>query len=87
MKLSSVFDRRWLSLAAVLPLLNSCNKAVFEEDGEAEEGEHLFVTDQGVTCGTERWSVKTGTDADIGQVNLTSVTTTTASSSTAAATT
>src|SRR4030081_2190876 len=28
-------------------------------------------------CGVERWSVKTGTDADVGTVNLTSTTSTT----------
>ena len=28
-------------------------------------------------CGVERWSVKTGTDADVGQVNLNSSTNTT----------
>ncbi|MFL5346213.1 MAG: hypothetical protein ACJ8AT_15595 [Hyalangium sp.] len=46
---------------------------------EQEEDEELAISEQGVTCGTERWSVKTGSDADISRVNLTSTTTTIAS--------
>jgi hypothetical protein len=75
-------DRRWLSLAVVFSLgatLSACGTLAArtgEEEMEAEEDEELYITEQGLTCGTERWSVKTGSDADISRVNLTSVTTT-----------
>jgi hypothetical protein len=83
MQTSPLSDRRWLSLAVLVSLgatLSACGTfgaRTGEEEMEAEEeNEELFVSEQGVTCGTERWSVKTGTDADISRVNLTSTTTT-----------
>jgi len=41
----------------------------WRQSGSEEEHE-ILTTQQGVNCGVERWSVKTGTDADIGSVNL-----------------
>lgn len=86
MQASPLTDRRWLSLAVLFSLgasLSACGTFAArtgEEAIEAEdEDEELAITEQGVTCGTERWSVKTGTDADISKVNLTSTTTTIAS--------
>lgn len=83
MTVSPLVDRRWLSVAAFLFLgttLSACGTfgaRTGEEEMEMEaEDEELYVNEQGITCGTERWSVKTGTDADISRVNLTSVTTT-----------
>src|SRR6266567_2015712 len=46
-----------------------------EADSDAD---HEAVTANG--CGVERWSVKTGTDADAGLINLTSTTQTTIAS-------
>jgi len=69
------FPRRWLSLASMLVLgasLSACTDHLLE--GEEDENEQLVTTEQGITCGTERWSVKTGTDADVSSVNLTSTT-------------
>jgi hypothetical protein len=49
---------------------------------DAEENEAVTVNHHATTgsCGVERWSVKTGTDADIGKVNLASTTSTTIAS-------
>src|SRR3979409_1738725 len=48
---------------------------------ENEEPEALVVTPNSSTgsCGVERWSVKTGTDADASKINLASTTPTTIS--------
>ena len=76
-------ERRWLSLAVLLSLgatLSSCGilaaRTGEEEMAAEQEDEEISISEQGVTCGTERWSVKTGSDADISKVNLTSTTTT-----------
>lgn len=59
-------------LLATSVLLTSCDKPGEEED----EDEQLVVTEQGLSCGVERWAVKTGTDADISKFNRTPVSTT-----------
>lgn len=76
----TVAGRRFLSLAALLALgamLNACGSLpnMFGNGEEEDENEQFATNEQGLTCGTERWSVKTGTDADASRVNLTSVTT------------
>jgi hypothetical protein len=83
MMMHPLSDRRWLSLAVLCSLgatLSACGTfAARTGEGEMEaeeEDEELYINEQGLTCGTERWSVKTGSDADISRVNLTSVTTT-----------
>ncbi|HZR42199.1 MAG TPA: hypothetical protein VFB12_18910 [Ktedonobacteraceae bacterium] len=50
-----------------------------EADSNADDPEPLHSVPQSLTgsCGVERWSVKTGTDADVGLINLQSVTQTT----------
>lgn len=74
----SPLHRRWLSLPALFALgatLSSCGSLpLLEEHEEEEENEQLVTNEQGVTCGVERWSVKTGGDPDAGKVNLTSTT-------------
>src|SRR5215831_18318101 len=57
------------SLAVVL--LGSCSTSTEEEDND-----ELDTRTYAITCGVERWSVKTGTDADKNLVNLTPVSTT-----------
>src|SRR5579859_4727860 len=58
--------RRALPQAALLATLVALAGCHAVEPGEVdEEGEPLTATG----CGTERWNVKTGTDADIGLVN------------------
>jgi len=47
---------------------SSCG--VFTFSGQGEEHETLGDIGQGLNCGVERWSVKTGTDADIESVDL-----------------
>jgi hypothetical protein len=84
MNVASAFARRWLQFAALLALgasLSACGSfSMFGKEGEEEDENEQFTTnEQGITCGTERWSVKTGTDADANSVNQTSVTTTIAS--------
>ncbi|HVE82674.1 MAG TPA: hypothetical protein VND93_07490 [Myxococcales bacterium] len=61
-------------MAAVAALLWSCNEHVWNP--AEDDDEELVVTSQGLTCGVERWAVKTGTDADKALVNLTPVDTT-----------
>lgn len=71
--------RRWLSsltLLAVAAALGSCGPLFGEEE---EENENLVTNEYGLTCGTERWSVKTATDPDRNSINGSSVTTTIAS--------
>jgi hypothetical protein len=52
---------------------------------DAEEHEEVVAKPAALTgsCGVERWSVKTGTDADVGLINLQSTTATTIASLTA----
>ncbi|MGZ3461591.1 MAG: hypothetical protein ACXU86_24130 [Archangium sp.] len=74
-----LLDRRWLSLPAMLALgatLSSCGTLPLfgEHEDEEEENEQLVTNEQGITCGTERWNVKTGVDADAGSVSSTSTT-------------
>jgi hypothetical protein len=81
MKVHTVTARRWLPLAASLSLgaaLGGCGTVPVVQAHEQwqEENEELVVNEQGVTCGSERWSVKTGSDADASRINLSSVTTT-----------
>ncbi len=82
MKMRPLVDRRWLSPAVLLSLgatLSACGTLAARTGEEEMEDEELVITEQGLTCGTERWTVKTGSDADISKVNLTSTTTTIAS--------
>ncbi len=62
------------------PEANASGNAVRENPTGDEEEREATVPHPGATaasCGVERWSVKTGTDADISKVNLGSTTSTT----------
>lgn len=81
MTAGSVTHPRWLLFTAMLTAsawLSACGAATPDLFGgdEEEENEGFSTTEQGITCGTERWSVKTGTDADVSRVTTSSVTTT-----------
>ncbi len=55
-------------LAGLAVAISSCG--LFMSSGLEDEHESLRSVGQGITCGRERWSVKTGTDADIDSVDL-----------------
>ncbi|HYV48863.1 MAG TPA: hypothetical protein VFA20_28585 [Myxococcaceae bacterium] len=65
---------RGVSLVAVALVLVGCNEHVWNP--AEDDDEELSTTSQGLTCGVERWAVKTGTDADKALVNVTPVDTT-----------
>ena len=67
----------WVAFA-LFPACTSQDLGGNEQDNDNEE---TIQTAAG-KCGVERWSVKTGTDADIGKVNLVPVATTIAALST-----
>ena len=52
-------------------LTSACAKGFLSEEGEAhdEDGEVIRKMASGLSCGTERWSVKTGTDPDAHLIN------------------
>jgi hypothetical protein len=60
----------------------SVNAAIRKGHPDAEEHESVVLNNYSSTgsCGVERWSVKTGTDADAGLINLQSTTQTTIAS-------
>ncbi|MGW1868945.1 putative Ig domain-containing protein [Streptomyces mauvecolor] len=70
------------ALAVALAVTSGNAGARYHSTPDAEEHEEVVANHQAVTgsCGVERWSVKTGTDADAGSVNLQSTTATTISS-------
>ena len=53
----------------VLALLTTCSGGKIDQ-GDEDDDEATVKTASG-TCGVERWSVKTGTDPDVGKVHLT----------------
>ena len=55
-------------LAGSAATISSCG--VFTSFGQEDEREGLRGTGQVLNCGVERWSVKTGTDADIDSVDF-----------------
>jgi len=59
---------RVVLLAGLAVAISSCG--LFMSSGLEDEHESLRSVGQGITCGRERWSVKTGTDADIDSVDL-----------------
>ncbi|HTZ42823.1 MAG TPA: putative Ig domain-containing protein [Jatrophihabitans sp.] len=70
-----------LALAAVAIGAGVADATIHRRSGEpdAEEHEEVHAVPNSSTgsCGVERWSVKTGTDADAGKITLGSTTTTT----------
>ncbi len=70
-----------LLVAGAVALGAALGGASLEHPGEPDEEEHeavLFAPGASTgSCGVERWSVKTGTDADRGLINLNSTTDTT----------
>ncbi|MGH8460576.1 MAG: PPC domain-containing protein [Stenotrophobium sp.] len=80
-------SRKLRGLAAVLMAVCACvilgtyAASTLSRPHDPEERELVAMTPNASTgsCGVERWSVKTGTDADVGLVNINSSTTTTIS--------
>lgn len=70
-------------LLLVVVLIGSSSYAVAQQLSPKEalgtESDHELLSSSG-SCGVERWSVKTGTDADVGLINLQSTTQTTIAS-------
>lgn len=68
--------RRWQwvsgfgALVVAGVVAGSCGRPLDDDD------EDLIVTRDGLSCGVERWAVKTGSDPDVAAVNLTPVDTT-----------
>jgi len=73
-----------LAIAAVGVGAGVADATIHRRSGEpdAEEHEDVRMAPNSSTgsCGVERWSVKTGTDADAGKINLSSVSSTTIAS-------
>ena len=81
------WGRFLVALAAVVALLavagsggTAANKRGWQPDEEEHEPVHANVAALTGSCGVERWSVKTGTDADASKINLQSTTPTTIAS-------
>ncbi len=81
--------KKWILLALVLLFLvaltggGSSSAAIVHPQQPQLQGDHSEAADQEAlngSCGVERWSVKTGTDADAGLINLQSTTQTTIAS-------
>jgi len=81
--------KRWILQALVLLFLlaftsgSSSSAAIVHPQQPQLQGDRSAAADQEVlngSCGVERWSVKTGTDADAGLINLQSTTQTTIAS-------
>ena len=81
--------KKWILLALVLLFLvaltggGSSSAAIARPEQPQLQGDHSEAADQEAlngSCGVERWSVKTGTDADAGLINLQSTTQTTIAS-------
>ena len=81
--------KKWILLALVLLFLvaltggGSSSAAIVHPQQPQLQGDHSEAADQEAlngSCGLERWSVKTGTDADAGLINLKSTTQTTIAS-------
>src|SRR5216684_2325769 len=69
MHVSKTSARRWFTAVVLIGAATQFYSCDWRHPNSEEEDEVLTIQ-QGVTCGVERWSVKTGTDADIGSVNL-----------------
>jgi hypothetical protein len=69
MHVSKTSARRWFTAVVLIGAATQFYSCDWRHSNSGEEDEILTIQ-QGVTCGVERWSVKTGTDADIGSVNL-----------------
>ena len=81
--------KKWILLALVLLFLvaltggGSSSAAIVRPQQPQLQGNRSEAADQEAlngSCGVERWSVKTGTDADAGLINLKSTTQTTIAS-------
>jgi len=72
-----------LFLASVLLLLFAFAGIHFSSTAHASVNQHQPRSVPAASCGVERWSVKTGTDADAGLINLQAITQTTIPSLTA----
>jgi len=72
MRLSPTSTRRWFEVAVVsFSALQMFSCGLFRSEAENEQDELLVKVEQGISCGVERWAVKTGTDLDVGSVNMT----------------
>ena len=77
--------KRWILRAFVLLFfltftgIGSSSAAIILPQNPQQQGEHNEADQEALngSCGVERWSVKTGTDADAGLINLQSTTQTT----------
>jgi len=69
MHVSKTSARRWFAAVVLIGAATHFYSCDWRHSNSEEENEVLTIQ-QGVNCGVERWSVKTGTDADIGLVNL-----------------
>ena len=72
MRVSKTSARRWFTvvvLTGAAAQFYSCDWR-HSNSGKDEDEDEILTIQQGVSCGVERWSVKTGTDADVGSVNL-----------------
>src|SRR5438270_9939721 len=80
--------KRWILRAFVLLFfltftgIGSSSAAIIRPQNPQQQGEHNEADQEALngSCGVERWSVKTGTDADAGLINLQSTTQTTIAS-------